>query len=313
MTRKKNTFTGQVTDIDLRLLRIFKMVVDCGGFSAAEASLNISGAAISIAMSDLETRLGCRLCQRGRSGFAVTQEGKKVYESTKKVLLALDEFRSEINAIHSHLEGELNVGMTDNLVTLPHMCISNTISNLKAREPNVRIHLRMMPPDDIEVDVLEGQLQVGVVPSMRPLPGCDYYPLYQEEFLLYCGSNHPFFNQEFDSLAPEDVERLDAVSPAYTEKTDSSNSYEKLNASATASDREGIAVLILSGSYIGYLPTHFADQWVKAGRMKPLLPNHFSFATKYSAIVRKSSYPSRLLQAFIEELHEVLKNREDAK
>ena len=306
--KKKTAFHGQVSDIDLRLLRIFKTVVECGGFSAAEASLNISGAAISIAMNDLETRLGLRLCQRGRSGFSVTDEGKKVYKSIQKIMLSIDCFRDEINAIHHHLEGELHIGMTDNLVTLSKMCITNTISSLKAREPHVRIHLRMMPPDAIEVEVLEGQIQIGVVPSMRLLTGLEYYPLYQENSLLYCGSLHPLFNTPPNKINTNEIERLDAVTPVYTEKTNANASYQKLNVTATASDREGIAVLILSGSYIGYLPTHFASKWVEEGRMKALIPKSYSLTTQYSAIVRKNTHPTRLLQAYLEELKINLKD-----
>lgn len=297
---------GQVSDIDLRLLRIFTKVVECSGFAAAAASLNISGAAISIAMNDLETRLGLRLCQRGRSGFAVTDEGLKVFESTQKVIASLDEFRTEINDIQRCLEGVLNVAMTDNMVTMSHMHIANTLSTLKAREPNVHIHIRMMPPDDIEVDVLEGLLHVGIVPSMRPLSEFDYYPLYDEKSLLYCSSKHPLFDVQTEQLSVEQIRNLDAIVPDYIEKTDASESYQQLKATATASDREGIAVLVLSGSYVGYLPTHFARQWVDEGLMKPLLPEQFSFLTQYSAIVRKSTHPSRVLDAFIDGLKEEL-------
>ncbi|HQZ57369.1 MAG TPA: LysR family transcriptional regulator, partial [Ottowia sp.] len=31
---------GQVSDMDLRLLRVFKAVVECGGMAAAELELN---------------------------------------------------------------------------------------------------------------------------------------------------------------------------------------------------------------------------------------------------------------------------------
>ncbi|VEB41567.1 chromosome replication initiation inhibitor protein [Chromobacterium violaceum] len=61
---------GQVSDFDIRLLRLFRAVAECGGFSAAEGVLGISRSAISLQMGDLEKRLGIRLCQRGRAGFA---------------------------------------------------------------------------------------------------------------------------------------------------------------------------------------------------------------------------------------------------
>ena len=50
MSRRKAALSGQVSDADLRLLRIYRKVVECGGFSAAEVELNISRAAISMAM-----------------------------------------------------------------------------------------------------------------------------------------------------------------------------------------------------------------------------------------------------------------------
>jgi hypothetical protein len=52
---------AQVSDFDIRLLRIFRAVVECGGFSAAENVLGIGRSAISQQMSDLEQRLGLRL------------------------------------------------------------------------------------------------------------------------------------------------------------------------------------------------------------------------------------------------------------
>lgn len=50
-----------VTDMDLRLLRIFSVVVKCGGFTAAQAELNMSQSNISTHISGLEKRLGYRI------------------------------------------------------------------------------------------------------------------------------------------------------------------------------------------------------------------------------------------------------------
>ena len=41
-TSRQRALLGQVSDMDLRLLRIFKSVVECGGMTAAELELNIS-------------------------------------------------------------------------------------------------------------------------------------------------------------------------------------------------------------------------------------------------------------------------------
>lgn len=57
----------QLQDVDLKLLRVFMTIVKCGGFSAAQATLNMSQSSISEQMTNLETRLGVTLCERIRS------------------------------------------------------------------------------------------------------------------------------------------------------------------------------------------------------------------------------------------------------
>ena len=70
------TVIGRLSDLDLRLLRIFVAVVESGGFSLASARLNVAESTISSHMADLEKRLGMRLCERGRSGFRLTDDGE---------------------------------------------------------------------------------------------------------------------------------------------------------------------------------------------------------------------------------------------
>ena len=198
---------AQVSDFDIRLLKIYRSVVECGGFSAAENVLGIGRSAISQQMNDLEQRLGLRLCQRGRAGFSLTEEGREVYHSALQLLSALETFRTEVNGLHQHLRGELNIGLTDNLVTLPHMRITHALAELKDRGPDVRIQIRMIAPSQVEQGVLDGSLHVGVVPQTSPLSGLEYQPLYSERSLLYCAVGHPLFYAEDQQI---DDDRLNA-------------------------------------------------------------------------------------------------------
>ncbi len=52
-----------------------------------------------------------RLCQRGRSGFALTHEGQDVYDYMLQLLAAVEEFRTRGNGVHASLTGELNIGI----------------------------------------------------------------------------------------------------------------------------------------------------------------------------------------------------------
>lgn len=296
---KKKKFTAQLSDIDLRMLRIYRAVVENGGFSAAEVQLNITRSAISIAISDLEERLGFKLCQRGRSGFSLTEQGRYVYEYTLQLLSSIENFRTQVNSLHTHLIGELNIGITDNLVTMPEMKITNALARLKEAGPEVKVNIRMIPPTEVEMGVLDGKLHVGMVPSLRNLSGLEYSPLYEERSKLYCSSDHPLYKE---TAANVDLSSWDAVVPAYAQTPEIKQCYQALKSSATATDREGVAFLILTGKYIGYLPEHFAHQWVVEDRMKAIEPSQYHYQTQFSVITRKSRRANIVLESYLEYL-----------
>ncbi len=298
----KSILSSTPADADIRQLLIFRAVVDNGGFSAAEVELGMSVAAISIAIADLEKRTGMKMCQRGRAGFALTDEGAQVYQAALQVLASLENFRTEVNSLHANLRGDLNIAVTDNLVTMSnHMRVTNSLARLKQRGEAVRINIRMMPPSEIEKSVLDGRMHVGVIPSIKSLAGLDYMSLYDEQSHLYCGNTHRLFNA-LDNMNEEDILQQDAVVAGASMPDAGRTITKRMHVTATAADREGIAFLILSGEYIGFLPDHYAERWVREKRMTALLPGTLSFTTPYAAITRKGSRPNLVVETYLEEL-----------
>jgi DNA-binding transcriptional LysR family regulator len=298
----KKKLVSQLSNFDVRLLKIFRSVVECGGFSAAEVELNISRSAISISMSDLEARLGLHLCQRGRAGFSLTDEGTQVYQASLQLMASLENFRTQVNSIHAELTGELNIGITDNLVTLEHMSISKALKALKTKGPEIIINIRMIPPNEIERYVLDGALHVGVVPNLRRLQGLEYSRLYEEKYLLYCNYQHPLFNVTDANLTPKKIYECEAVAPSYAQTAQTRSYYQNLHTTATATDREGVAFLILTGCFIGYLPTHYAKRWVVSGEMRALYLEKFNFNTEYQTVLRKGTKPNQVVKTFLQEI-----------
>ncbi|MES9815529.1 MAG: LysR family transcriptional regulator [Candidatus Thiodiazotropha sp.] len=266
--------------------------------------LNISISAISIAINDLEKRLGMKLCQRGRAGFSLTDEGAEVYQAVLQLLASLENFKTQVNSISAHLKGELNIGVTDNLVTMSnHMRVTNSLSALKRQGPEVRINIRMMPPSEIEKSVLDGRLHIGVIPDFRHLAGLEFIDLYDEDSLLYCGHKHELFARGDNQLSEADIHQLDAVFPAAAVPLENKSLLQIMRPAATATDREGAAFLILSGQYVAFLPVHYAERWVEKKKMRALLPERYRFKTRYAAITRKGARPNLVLQTFIKELN----------
>ena len=304
MSTRRSDPLAQVSDFDIRLLRLFRCVAECGGFAAAESVLGIGRSAISQQMSDLEQRLGLRLCQRGRAGFALTDEGREVYQSSLQLFGALESFRNNVNGLHRELRGGLHIGLTDNLVTVPHMHITQALARLKEQGPEVRIQIRMTPPSEVEQGVLDGSLHVGVVPQSHALSGLEYQPLYGERSQLYCAVGHPLFYVDDNQLSDSRLNAQDAIAPTFRLPPEIQGQYQVLNCTASASDREGMAFLILTGRYIGYLADHYAQQWVQQGRLRVLKPNSRFYDLTLASVTRKGRRPQLVLETFLQALAE---------
>ncbi|MHC5784566.1 LysR family transcriptional regulator [Pseudomonas idahonensis] len=296
---------GQVSDIDIRLLRVFRAVVECGGFSAAEIELNISRAAISLSMANLESRLGVCLCKRGRSGFALTVAGQSIYDASLQLFAAIGHFRTQVNSATTQLRGELNIGITDNLVTSPHMRMTEALKILRAKGPDIQVNVHMTTPSSVARGVFDGHFHIGAIPTTHRVNGLDYRPLYAEESQLYCSHEHPLFGVEDESSILERLPLCDAVTIAQSQEPEVIKYSKKLKVMATSSDREGVAFLILSGEYIGYLPSHYAQRWVDAERMRALCPEHYRYCTQLSVITRPDQAGNLLLDHYLQALESI--------
>ncbi|MGI9133671.1 MAG: LysR family transcriptional regulator, partial [Rhodoferax sp.] len=200
MKLKTRAALGQISDMDLRLLRVFRSVVDCGGMAAAELELNIGTSTVSRHVKDLETRLGLTLCRRGRAGFALTPEGEKIYAQTTQLLAATEAFRSGVDEIHQRMGGQLHVAVFDKTASNPHAHIAAAIAAFTQQAPDVALNLHVATLTAIERGVLDGQFQMGVIPGHRSSDLLEYTALFDETMSLYCGPAHPLFAQEAAAL-----------------------------------------------------------------------------------------------------------------
>lgn len=290
---------GQVSDMDLRLLHVFKAVVECGGLSAAELELNIGTSTVSRHIKDLETRLGLTLCRRGRAGFAVTAEGQRVYDETLRLLAAVDGFRAGVDDIHQRMGGQLAVAVFDKTASNPHAQIHQAIARFAQAAPDVRLNLHVGSIQAIERGVMDGSFAVGVIPEHRASATLRYDRLFDETMYLYCGQTHPLFAAGGDALDWAQLRRRgDFAGLGYHSPNMELAHAERLTRKATGFEQEAIATLILSGQFIGFLPDHYADSFVQHGQMRAVHPALLHYRCDFVSVLRRSPQPSRAALAF---------------
>jgi DNA-binding transcriptional LysR family regulator len=296
----KKALLGQLADVDVRLLRIFRSIADVGGLSAAELELNIGRSTISRHLKDLESRLGMTLCHRGRGGFSLTDEGRDVYEATLRLLAALDDFRFSMDEVHKRMRGQVTVALHDKTITNPDCHIDKAIGEFCSIAPEVSIDLYIEPLNDVEKGVMEGRFQLGVVPLHRRSSSLVYHRLFDEPMHLYCGSHHALFNMADETMTNEEIRGQRYAGLGYHSPNMEVGSRLNMARQATGYDQEAIAMLVLSGGYIGYLPDHYAEQFISKGLIRAIGTGTFHYICEFSAILRQSPQASRVVATLLD-------------
>ncbi len=291
----------RVHDVDLRLLRIFVAIVECGGLSAAESRLNIGRSTISAHLSDLEVRLDVKLCKRGRSGFELTETGRVTYQASLELLQQCDAFATTVASAKSELSGRVTIAIIDTIVNDPRCGVARAISALKAKGNNLQFDINVCEAREVETAVANGRSLVGLGVSRHQLRGLDYFPLHNETNFLYCGQGHPLFDCKPAQVAKL-LEKAEVITSNYMRDKEVRNDGLNYQNSAMAYHDEGIAHLILSGEFIGYLPEHYASYWVDKGMFKSILPDKYSYQIPVMLITSKNNAVSPLANAIMEEI-----------
>ena len=285
---------------DIKRLQLFRQVVECGGLTPAETILDINLPTISAHLSALERSLGMRLCDRGRQGFRLTPEGERVLDASKRLFESMDSFRSEIGAISERISGVLRVGVVDNTVSDPGCPVIPALRALRDQGRDLELHIDVRNPSELERAVLDERLDLAIGPFRSSNPGIDQEALHQERISLFIGAGHPLFGK--DRVALEDLAGADYVMRGYLRESQRGTRDVSFNPSAIAHSVEGVAALVLTGRYVGYMPDHYAAPWVAGGRMRALLPDTFSHALDFTVISLKGRRRSRAAQAMIDAL-----------
>lgn len=292
---------SNVQDIDLRLLRIFDTIAASGGFSAAQAPLNMSQSAISTQMATLETRLGCRLCERGKSGFRLTEKGARVLHAAHELFASLDGFVDQVRGLSGRLVGDLSIGLLDNIITLDSARLAQALARFYQRDQDVRLQFFVQSPTELELAVLDGHLHLAIGYVGHRLPSLSYRNLFSEKVSIYCGERHPLFGRGNVTLA--ELESYPWVKRGYLLPSSLLPvDPGRLALTATAHHMEAVAHLVLANSHLGYLPQHYARQWVEQGKMHALNVATHSYVVEHSLITHGGRPHNEALDALMTDI-----------
>src|SRR5690606_20345469 len=141
---------------DLNDLYYFAMVVDHGGFAAAERALGIPKSRLSRRISQLETDLGVRLLQRSTRRFAVTDVGMSVYRHAQSMLAEAQAAREAVDRLSAEPRGTVRASVP---VSMAQQQFPRLLPEFMALYPQVRLQLVV---SNRRVDLINEGIDVAI-------------------------------------------------------------------------------------------------------------------------------------------------------
>ena len=111
-------------DISLELYRFFYEVAKAGNVTKASEKLFVSQSAVSQAIKQLETKLGCKLFNRNARGVQLTTEGEVLYTFAREAMTLIENAQEKLSIMKSLQGGEIKIGASDtacSLFLLPYL------------------------------------------------------------------------------------------------------------------------------------------------------------------------------------------------
>ena len=268
-----------LTETDLRLLRIFRAVAEAGGLTAAETQLGMERSTISRHLLALETRLGSRLCFRGPSGFELTDFGRRALHASIAACDALETVRHELNLARNILSGELKIGIADNCLSNPRCRLAETLAQFRETAPDVALNISIGLPSALVEDVLERRLHLAISGQPASNGKLEYASLFTEEFRLFTAAASPL---SLESLRDGDVV---LVTRTNDRRTQNLAKRIQIKRHAVAFGLEAVATMLIGGGVVGFLPTHYAEMLAPIHRLQEVSgAEAFRYTTQFSLI-----------------------------
>ena len=152
--------------VELRHLRYFVAVAECGGFVRAADYLHVAQPALSRQIRDLEAELNVVLFERSGRGVRLTFAGQGFLQDVHHLLLSLEQAESRARRAQSGELGELTIGMVESYTW--HDVIIRSIRTFRDRNPDVVLTVTLMNSPEQLAAVRDRRLAAGFLCD-RPL------------------------------------------------------------------------------------------------------------------------------------------------
>ncbi|HUL53783.1 MAG TPA: LysR family transcriptional regulator [Opitutaceae bacterium] len=173
--------------MELNQLRYLLAAADSGNFTRASERCGVSQPSLSQQIINLERELGHRLFHRLGRKVVPTEAGRVFLERARYIIREIEDASKELKDSPT-LERHIKVGTVP---TLAPYLFPPLLEHCRQVHPYLLVHTHEDFRPDLMRGVVDGDLDLAVVPQPVKDPRVSIEPLFTEPLLLVVSPNHP--------------------------------------------------------------------------------------------------------------------------
>ncbi|MFC6440687.1 LysR family transcriptional regulator [Bowmanella sp. JS7-9] len=295
---------NRLQESDIKLLRVFFAVASCNGFTAAEPVLRMQRPNISAAIKKLEERLELVLCHRGRGGFQMTKEGEVVFQETKRIFNAFDNFVFNLKSLHDDYSGHITIVLMSGLPMNVVKAVSRSVKSAMDKFEDIHFNVQTRLYNEVEHAALSGEchLVVSCYDMVKPESIIFHELPCSIEGQLYCAKSHAL--AKCIEAIPDNVNLKEHPAIGITGMSPANyiGDERRLNIQTFSDSYESCLPAILTGEYVGLLPDAFVETHPFGDDLVPIGGSEFTFKHTMYVMNGKNTRMNPVLKHFIREL-----------
>lgn len=183
--------------MELHQLRYFVAVAETENFTRGAARANVSQPSLSQQIMKLESEVGHKLFHRLGRKAVLTEAGVAFLERARRILFEVENAAKELGD-HPSLGRRITVGAVQTV--MPYL-LTPLIAALRESHPNLLINAQEDFRANLVRGVVEGDLDLAIVPTPVKDFRISVEPLLTEPLLLLVGKRHPIASRSEISIS----------------------------------------------------------------------------------------------------------------
>jgi DNA-binding transcriptional LysR family regulator len=185
--------------MEIRQLKAFLAIAEAKTFTAGARRVNVTQAAISMQIRQLEDEVGLPLFTRTPRRVILTEAGEHLLERARKILREHDAAVAEIAELAGAEHGRLRIGSASAMFAT--MQLPRILQNLKERFPNAEITVSSGTSQTLVDKILHGEIDIAFI--SLPVDNAHIMTelLFSDEIVAIAHPKHPLADQKFISAA----------------------------------------------------------------------------------------------------------------